>query len=119
MKLEKKQLIENSKVYFENPEVSVMIATTDGQYFYPRDMAHAKNYCNTVKGVELVEISRADVFPVEEDELELILIDYSKEDLLELGKKVELKLAKNLKTETIIEKLIEAGLTKEMLIKEE
>ena len=103
MKYTKEQLVEVSKVYFDNEETNLLYATSDGQFFFERDLNHAKNYVFTNKSVEIIPITRLDVFPVEVCEFD----GMDKDDLIKYAAGLEpvLKLTKNMSIDTMINKI--------------
>lgn len=58
--MDKEQLIEAGKHYFENGEIQVMYATADGNFFYEANKNYGISHANDRK-IELFTITRADV----------------------------------------------------------
>lgn len=69
---DRKELIENSKIYFENPEVNLMYATSDGQFFHENALQHLKNY-KAGKNISYEIIKRNDLNPVKIEKVEKIV----------------------------------------------
>lgn len=70
---DKTELLEKSKQYFNNQEVKIMYATTDGNFFYEEHFAnsHAKGL-----GTQVITIKRAELaVPKEKKEKEATLAD--------------------------------------------
>lgn len=65
----KTQLIEKGKHYFDDKSVNVMLATSDGNFFYENCKSYADSHSKT-RNIELFEIKRADLKakPVEKEE---------------------------------------------------
>ena len=56
----KAELIEKGKHYFDDKNVNVMFATSDGNFFYEASKTYADSHAKT-KNIELFEIKRADL----------------------------------------------------------
>ena len=56
----KEQLIEKGKHYFKDKNVSVMLATSDGNFFYEVSKTYADSHAKTKK-IEVITITREEV----------------------------------------------------------
>lgn len=57
----RKELIENSKIYFNNKDVNLIYATTDGQFFHEKSKQDLDNYIRSNHGVLYETIHKNDL----------------------------------------------------------
>lgn len=65
----KAELIEKGRHYFEDKNISIMLATTDGNFFYEASKNYADSHAKTNK-IEVVTITRAEAFAKKEAPVE-------------------------------------------------
>ena len=56
----KAQLVERGRHYFNDPKISKMYATSDGNFFYEQDKNYADSHAKSLK-TDLIEITRDDL----------------------------------------------------------
>lgn len=56
----KAQLVERGSHYFDDPKISKMYATTDGNFFYEQDKTFADSQSKVLK-TDVIEITRGDL----------------------------------------------------------
>lgn len=62
----KAELIEKGRHYFEDKNISIMLATTDGNFFYEASKNYADSHAKTNK-IEVVTITRAEAMAKKEE----------------------------------------------------
>lgn len=65
----KAELIEKGRHYFEDKNIKVMLATTDGNFFYEASKNYADSHAKTKK-IEVVTITRVEAFAKKEAPVE-------------------------------------------------
>ena len=100
----KTQLIEKGKHYFDDKSVNVMLATSDGNFFYENCKSYADSHSKT-RNIELFEIKRVDLKAKEQPKTG------NDDELVELrkeAKELKIKGFAIMKAETLKAKIAEA-----------
>ncbi len=87
MKKTKEELIQLSKVYFENKDINLMHCTEDGNFFYENSLQHAYNHSKELKQ-KVHTIYRAETLEKEEEKIE---IEFEVKKIKEPSKMIDAK----------------------------
>lgn len=119
----KAQLAERGKHYFDDPKISRMYATTDGNFFYENDKNYADSHAKSLK-TQVIEITKSDLSSKKstkkEDEPEVEKVEVTIEptdngsvasfdELKVEAKKLKIKGWGIMKEETLRKKIAEAN----------
>lgn len=115
----KEQMVEQSKVYFDNNNIDYIFCTSDGNFFYP-NMEHAADFhakSNKLHGIVKYKLTKDEVFPIapisedktilEPDGLVKKIKLMNKQELIDYAKEKEIQITEGSTNKVMKEEILD------------